>query len=190
MAEDTAGPELITIIPSGGRVDLQAHRVPEMPTVFVFCRPGVGGDRGFAEGLAAALGDRAGIRLVALETGAEPAAAEHGIAVMPTAVVLDRRGDVVVRSTDAEEVLRGVVRAAERMRIDWAQPGDGRFEEAQQILGRPMLPGILRTMSLKPEYMRYLNDLSVVAHFNDGFLKRRHKEMIATYVSALNRCRY
>jgi len=29
-----------------------------------------------------------------------------------------------------------------------------------------------------------------VAHFRDGFLTRRQKEMIATYASALNQCAY
>ena len=56
--------------------------------------------------------------------------------------------------------------------------------------GRRPVPGILRTMSLQPEYMALISATAQKAHFTDGFLKRRTKEMIATYVSSLNHCKY
>jgi hypothetical protein len=38
--------------------------------------------------------------------------------------------------------------------------------------------------------MDLINKLSRQAHFSDGYLDRRTKEMIATYVSAINKCKY
>jgi hypothetical protein len=56
--------------------------------------------------------------------------------------------------------------------------------------GRPQIPGILKCMSLSPELFRGMDEVSGQVHFKDGHLTRRVKEMIATYVSALNRCPY
>ncbi len=55
---------------------------------------------------------------------------------------------------------------------------------------RPEVPGILKCLSLRPELFRGMDEVSGQVHFRDGHLTRRIKEMIATYVSALNRCPY
>lgn len=52
-----------------------------------------------------------------------------------------------------------------------------------------VVPEILRTMSLRPDFLQAINDASTL-HFTDGALTRAEHEMIASYVSALNRCRY
>jgi len=52
-----------------------------------------------------------------------------------------------------------------------------------------VVPEILRTMSLRPDFLAALDAASVM-HFTDGALTRAQHEMIASYVSALNRCRY
>ena len=52
-----------------------------------------------------------------------------------------------------------------------------------------VVPEILRTMSLRPEFLAAIDDASKL-HFTDGALTRAEHEMIASYVSALNRCRY
>lgn len=52
-----------------------------------------------------------------------------------------------------------------------------------------VVPDILRTMSLRPDFLQAINAASTL-HFTDGALTRAHHEMIASYVSALNRCRY
>lgn len=52
-----------------------------------------------------------------------------------------------------------------------------------------VVPDILRTMSLRPDFLAAINDASRL-HFSDGALTRAQHEMIASYVSALNRCRY
>jgi hypothetical protein len=48
---------------------------------------------------------------------------------------------------------------------------------------------ILKTMSLRPDFLSAIHAASRM-HFTDGALNRAQHEMIASYVSALNRCRY
>lgn len=52
-----------------------------------------------------------------------------------------------------------------------------------------VIPEILRTMSLRPDFLKAIDEASVL-HFTDGALTRAEHEMIASYVSALNKCRY
>ena len=52
-----------------------------------------------------------------------------------------------------------------------------------------VVPDILRTMSLRPDFLTAIDSASRL-HFSDGALTRAQHEMIASYVSALNRCRY
>jgi hypothetical protein len=59
--------------------------------------------------------------------------------------------------------------------------------KAQSPLG--IVPEILKTMSLRPDFLSAIQAASRV-HFTDGALTRAQHEMIASYVSALNHCRY
>jgi len=52
-----------------------------------------------------------------------------------------------------------------------------------------VVPEILRTMSLRPDFLQAVDAASRL-HFTDGALNRAQHEMIASYVSALNKCRY
>jgi alkylhydroperoxidase family enzyme len=52
------------------------------------------------------------------------------------------------------------------------------------------MPDILKCFSLRPDLLRSIIDVSGAVHFQDGHLTRRTKEMIATFVSGLNRCPY
>jgi len=52
-----------------------------------------------------------------------------------------------------------------------------------------VVPDILRTMSLRPDFLAAINQASML-HFTEGALTRAEHEMIASYVSALNKCRY
>ena len=52
-----------------------------------------------------------------------------------------------------------------------------------------VVPEILRTMSLRPDFLAAIDQASRL-HFTDGTLTRAQHEMIASYVSALNKCRY
>jgi hypothetical protein len=48
---------------------------------------------------------------------------------------------------------------------------------------------IIKTMSLRPDFLAGIMAASRM-HFTDGALTRAQHEMIASYVSALNHCRY
>lgn len=171
-------------------VALAGRLAPEKPTLFLFYRPGSGMERGLAEELQQQLAGRVGLQWVALKSGAEPLAKQYEIAETPTALVYDRRGRLVTRTSDPAAMRSAVRQALGVMRIDWAADDDPRMAEVEKLLGRRPAGGILRTMSLQPQYLAYISDLSRKAHFADGFLDRRTKEMIATYVSGLNDCKY
>ena len=84
-------------------------------------------------------------------------------------------------------------------RIGWVEESDARggladlFEAARagSISGmrRDRVPDILRTMSHRPDFLAAIMDASRL-HFSDGALTRAQHEIIASYVSALNRCPY
>jgi alkylhydroperoxidase family enzyme len=56
--------------------------------------------------------------------------------------------------------------------------------------GRHKLPGIMKCFGARPDFLRQVVEFSNAVHFSEGHLSRRHKEMIASYVSYLNRCPY
>jgi uncharacterized peroxidase-related enzyme len=56
--------------------------------------------------------------------------------------------------------------------------------------GRTKVPGILKCLSARPDFLKEAVDFSNTVQFSDGHLSRRHKEMIGSYVSYLNHCAY
>jgi alkylhydroperoxidase family enzyme len=84
-------------------------------------------------------------------------------------------------------------------RIHWIEEKDARGRLAElfdasrggAITGVPRehVPDILHTMSHRPDFLAAIMDASRV-HFSDGALTRAQHEMIASYVSALNKCHY
>jgi len=74
-------------------------------------------------------------------------------------------------------------------RIAWIEDSDATGEvaelyaELKQTSMRGNVPDILRTMSLRPDFLRAINQASRL-HFTDGALSRAEHEMIASYVSA------
>jgi len=54
---------------------------------------------------------------------------------------------------------------------------------------RGVVADILRTMSLRPDFLSSIADASRL-HFTDGALTRAQHEMVASYVAAVNRCHY
>ena len=56
--------------------------------------------------------------------------------------------------------------------------------------GRHQVPGIIKCFGARPDFLRQVVEFSNTIHFSEGHLSRRHKEMIASYVSYLNRCPY
>jgi hypothetical protein len=56
--------------------------------------------------------------------------------------------------------------------------------------GRKQVPGIIKCFGARPDFLRQVIEFSNTVHFSEGHLTRRHKEMIASHVSYLNRCPY
>jgi uncharacterized peroxidase-related enzyme len=56
--------------------------------------------------------------------------------------------------------------------------------------GRKQIPGILKCLSSRPDFLKQAVDFSNTLQFSDGHLSRRQKEMIGSYVSYLNNCAY
>lgn len=56
--------------------------------------------------------------------------------------------------------------------------------------GRKQIPGILKSLSARPDFLKQAVDFSNTLQFSDGHLSRRHKEMIGSYASYLNNCAY
>jgi hypothetical protein len=55
---------------------------------------------------------------------------------------------------------------------------------------RERMPDILKCFSLRPDFLKQVMEASYGVHFSEGYLSRRVKETIATYVSGLNKCPY
>ena len=64
------------------------------------------------------------------------------------------------------------------------------YEQWRKLSGRRKMPGILKCFGQRPDFLRQVMQFSNSIHFCDGHLTRRYKEMIASYVSYLNRCPY
>lgn len=82
-------------------------------------------------------------------------------------------------------------------RIRWVEEADATADTAAVYAewfaanpGRARVPDILKCFSLRPDFFRDVEAMSQRIHFSEGHLSRRLKEMIATYVSALNGCPY
>lgn len=56
--------------------------------------------------------------------------------------------------------------------------------------GRKKIPGILKCLSARPDFLKQAVDFSNTIQFSYGHLSRLHKEMIGSYVSYLNNCAY
>lgn len=82
-------------------------------------------------------------------------------------------------------------------RIRWVEEseatGDAALAYSEWLAanpGRPGVAGILKCFSLRPDFFRDVVAMSDRVHFQAGHLTVRLKEMIATLVSAINRCPY
>ena len=83
-------------------------------------------------------------------------------------------------------------------RIAWVEDSEARgsladlFATARTVsksIGLPEdVPDIYRTMSSRPDFMAAIMEAEGCLHFGEGALTRAQREMIASYVSALNRC--
>jgi uncharacterized peroxidase-related enzyme len=64
------------------------------------------------------------------------------------------------------------------------------YQYFREQMGREDVPGILKCFGSNPAVVRQMIDMSSSLLFGDGCLKRRQKELIATYISHLNACPY
>jgi uncharacterized peroxidase-related enzyme len=64
------------------------------------------------------------------------------------------------------------------------------YERFRAEFGRPQVPPILKCFATHPPLLRSMVELAQGLLFTEGHLTRRHKEMIATFVSARNACPY
>jgi uncharacterized peroxidase-related enzyme len=64
------------------------------------------------------------------------------------------------------------------------------YDHFRSNFGRADVPGILKCFATHPPLLKHMMDLSESLIFSDGYLTRRHKEMIATLVSLQNACAY
>lgn len=80
-------------------------------------------------------------------------------------------------------------------RIDWIEDDDAQglladlYQRAREASPTGQVPDIYRTMSRRPDFLAAIMDAGQM-HFSDGYLSRAQHEMIASYVSALNKCHY
>ena len=80
-------------------------------------------------------------------------------------------------------------------RIAWVEDADAEgplaeiYADARAQSPQGRVADILRAMSLRPDFLQAIRAASQL-HFSDGALTRAQHEMIASYVSALNRCHF
>jgi hypothetical protein len=80
-------------------------------------------------------------------------------------------------------------------RIAWVEDADAEgpladlYARVRAANRDGQVPAIMRTMSVRPDFLMPIMQASQL-HFSDGALSRAQHEMIASYVSALNRCHY
>ena len=64
------------------------------------------------------------------------------------------------------------------------------YDHFRTHFGRPDVPGILKCFATHPPLLRTMMDLSEHLLFSESALGRKHKEMIAVFVSTQNSCPY
>jgi uncharacterized peroxidase-related enzyme len=150
-----------------------------------------------------------GLRRIALDSLQTPAARQYRIRETPTFLLYGRGGELRLRSARPEEVERALGTAGNTPpapaepsfpscpvrsgpRLAWIDESNAKARRVYRRWGggRQPVPDIYKAMSLRPDLMDRVADLTDRAHFSSGYLNRRTKELIATYVSSLNRCGY
>jgi uncharacterized peroxidase-related enzyme len=198
------------VISTGERISLRSHLRAEGATLFAFYTATSALERDAVTRLERASGLRGGARRIALESLDAPVARQFRIVETPVFLVCDAGGRPLLRSAQPESVARalggpaaGRGRAVVRPvvpacpltlgpRLAWVEESSPQARRVYRHWGggRVPVPEIYKAMSLRPDLMDRVADLTERAHFRSGFLRPRTKELIATYVSSLNRCPY
>jgi hypothetical protein len=182
------------VVSRGNHFEIKKVLKEEGTTVVLFLQDTSVMEQQFLTDLEKQLPDSEKVALVVvrLKDVSAPAAQQYTIQATPTALVYDRFGRELARSSEPDQI-RAAVRKGQLMaRIHWIDEDD---PKAPEVYGAPPealkrgLAGIIKTMGLRPEAYRMFRIMSEI-HFTDGFLKRREHEMIAAYVSSLNKCKF
>ena len=64
------------------------------------------------------------------------------------------------------------------------------YAEFRERFGRPQIPGILKCFATHPPLLQHMMGLAESMLFSEGSLGRCNKELLATFLSARNRCDY
>lgn len=182
-------------ISRGEAVDLDVAAVPNQPNVYIFYSATSSADRALVDNLVARRrnSDQVALHLIRLPSLDSPAAKQHKVVETPLVLVRDRFGHELARTSSVDEIFPAVVKALKTARIAWVDERDPTAPEVYKNLGggRVGVASIIKTMSLQPEWMDSIDRLSRISIFADNTaLPRRLKEMVATYVSGINRCKY
>lgn len=197
-AKNTAKPAAPAVDPdvlsTGAEAILVDRLKPESPTVVLFYRPDQDADKSFLGGLREHAKElpKIGIRYVRLTGLDAPIAKQYEIDATPVAFVYDRNKNLLGKGRTLNQVGTLVARGLRVARIKWVDESDPNAAQVYRMFGggQQGAPEIMKTLSLRPEAMEMMAELTGRFHFSDGFLKRREHEMIAAYVSALNKCKY
>ena len=182
------------VVSKGTRFEIKKVLKDEGTTIVLFIQDTSAMEQQFLTDLEKAVpkSEKVGFGVIRLKDVTAPAAQQYAIKATPTAIVYDRFGREMARTSLPDEV-RAAIRKGQLMaRIKWVDEDD---PKAPEVYGRPAeaikrgLPGIVKTMALRPDAYQMFNIMSTI-HFSDGFLKRREHEMIAAYVSSLNKCKF
>ena len=182
------------VISKGQRFEIKKALKEEGTTVLLFVQDTSAMERQFLADLELALPDtkKLALNVVRLKDTAAPAAQQYMVKSTPTAIVFDRFGREIGRSAQPDEIKAAIRKGLLMARIKWIDEDD---PKAPEVYGAPPealkhgIPGIVKTMTLRPDAFKMFNMMSTM-HFTDGFLKRREHEMIAAYVSSLNKCKF
>ena len=194
----TAMPQVTTdtikTVSHGELFALEKFLRPDSPTVFLFHMESSSAEKVICEQLRdqARNATSVGLRIIPLKSLDAPAARNYEILQTPTIMVLDRFGRLLVRTSKVEDIDPALVKAFKMVRLKWVSETDPEAAKAYRMMGggRQKVPEIMKTMSLRPELMEGIMRIAQSAHFSNGFLPRKTKEMIATYVSSINKCKY
>ncbi len=194
LASAAAAQVSTNIISSGNRFALADHLRREGTTLFVFLNRTSAMEQTFLEDLLKQLppSEKLAVRVIRLRDLDQPAAKQHEITATPTVLVVDRFSRTVARTSDPAAIRAAVGKGLRSARIGWVDEED---PKAPEVYGAPAaalrrgVPGIVKAMSVRPDAMQLMGLLSRM-HFSEGFLTRREHELIAAYVSALNKCKF
>lgn len=181
-------------VSKGNRFELKPVLKEEGTTVILFMQNSSVMEQQFLADIEKHLAytEKVALDVVRLKDVMAPAAQQYSIKATPTAVVYDRFGRELVRTSQPDEIRAAVHKGLNTARIKWIDEDD---PKAPELYGFPAdrikqgLPGILKAMSLRREALNMFFGMSDI-HFNDGFLKQREHELIGTSVSSLNKCKF